>query len=96
MAPSEKHPPEKQSPPPKREKVISAPIEITPLPTTFVDSFFLSYWSENVKIIFGETIDGKEYWRSAVILPLSDAEALSKRLAEAIAEVKAKSKKETS
>ncbi len=71
----------------KKEKLV-VPEGITQLTAVFVDSFFLTYWEKYLKISFGETIDGKEYWRSAVVLPVDDAEILARRLAEAIKEIK--------
>lgn len=80
--------------PSKREDPIRAPEGITTLPTSWADTFFLTYNDATVKISFGEYIDGNEYWRTSIILPISDAEILSERIAEAVKEIKARKKPE--
>jgi hypothetical protein len=52
------------------------------VPAIYADSFTLSIRSDRLRISFGEYLDGKVYYRTAVSIPLSDANSLSKDIAE--------------
>jgi hypothetical protein len=65
------------------KKELESPKGATPFPTVYVDSFFLTYWADRMKISFSEIIDGTEYFRASFMLPMSDAVILANRILEA-------------
>ena len=47
------------------------------VPALFVDGYFLNSWPGHIRIAFGEYLAGKGRYRTAVVLPLEDAESLA-------------------
>jgi hypothetical protein len=58
--------------------------EIGDTPAFYVDAFIVSINGDRIRLTFGEHIEGKTYYRTAVCIPISDAQALSKDIPELI------------
>jgi hypothetical protein len=71
-----------------QQDVVTVPLGAAGLPTIFADTFFLSYSAQGVKMMFGESIDSIEHWRSAIMMPIDDVTVLVQRLTEALDEMK--------
>ena len=52
------------------------------VPAIYADSFTLSIRADRLRIAFGEYLEGKVYYRTAVSVPLDDAKSLSKDIIE--------------
>jgi hypothetical protein len=50
---------------------------IARIPATYVDTFTINWWRGNLRITFGEFLYGKKHYRSAIVIPFSDAEVLA-------------------
>lgn len=50
---------------------------ITSVPAYYANSFIVSVNQDRIRITFGENLEGKTYYRTAVSMPISDGESLS-------------------
>ncbi len=63
---------------------------IDSLPAFYVDTFSLVWRSDRMRIVFGEYLHQKAHHRTAIAMPLVDAEALANSILEALEEQKKK------
>jgi len=69
-----------------QEDELLMPLQARRLPAVYCDTYFLTYWEDRVRISFAERLEDGTYYRSAVVLPMNTVNALSKSLAEIVAE----------
>jgi hypothetical protein len=60
------------------------------IPSTFIDTWYLSTWNGHIRITFGEQIGDDDYYRAAIVMELKEAEGLATHMIEAIAKRRAK------
>jgi hypothetical protein len=67
-------------PSPEIKEVEKMPLAARQLSAPYCDSYFLTTWPNIVRIAFGESLEGESYYRTAVIMPVEDAEDLAKSI----------------
>jgi hypothetical protein len=65
------------------------------VPALYTDAYYLNYWTGHIRIALGEALGGKSHYRTAVVLPIEDAESLAADLTAMVKELREKTDKKT-
>jgi hypothetical protein len=69
------------------------PLAAREMAAPYCDAYFVSVWPDIVRIAFGEALDGETYYRTAIAMPLREAEEFARSILDSIQQQRVKSNK---
>ena len=54
--------------------------ETAKLAAIYIDSYWLTIWNQLIRITFGEDLGGEVRYRSSIVMPWRDAEAMARQV----------------
>jgi hypothetical protein len=80
--------------PEDKPQEITTPEDAKRLPSTYIDTYFISTWPGHVRMVFGEGVGDEAFYRLAVVLPLEIVEDLIETLTKMVKAEKERDAKE--